>query len=227
MSGFNHPAFDALRKPLVLTFDAVDGGDGGDTMAPAAVYTEQDTALKAASAVVVWAETLPEELDTDETMVDRLFALLVGIADADKDGEISQDEADVFDVAANAAWDFMASKGASEDDLSAIFNDSDNDAAERVQELVGSNLPTSYDAIDAEVNAFTFDSQEPVFDAVYKKTVVVKNGKKVKIKKRVSGNVRLSAAQKASVNKMLRKSHSATAQRKRAKSMKIRKASGI
>jgi len=227
MSGFNHPAYDSLRKPIEFSFDAVDSG--ADTMPAAATYTEQDTAVKAASAVVVWSETLPEELGDSETLVDRLISLLIGIADFDKDGEISPDEADVFDAAANAAWDFIAGKGASEEDLSALFNDGDNDAAERVQELVGGSLPSSYDAIDDQVNAFVFgpDSTEAALDAVYKKVVAFKNGKKTMLKKRVSGVVRHTPAQKAAIMKMLRKSHSATAQRKRAKSMKMRKSAGM
>ena len=66
-----------------------------------------------------------------------------------------------------------------------------------------------------------------VFDATYKKKIVVRRGKKVRINKRVSGMVRLNAKQKIAVKKMLRKSHSAVAQVRRAKSMKIRKRAGL
>lgn len=68
---------------------------------------------------------------------------------------------------------------------------------------------------------------QDVLDAVYKKKIVVRAGKKIRINKRVSGKVRLSAKQKMAVRKMLRKSHSAKAQVRRAKSMKIRKRSGL
>jgi hypothetical protein len=49
----------------------------------------------------------------------------------------------------------------------------------------------------------------------------------MRIKKRISGTVRLSAKQKVAVRKMLRKSHSAMATMKRMKSMKIRRKAGL
>lgn len=66
-----------------------------------------------------------------------------------------------------------------------------------------------------------------VFDATYKKKLVVRRGKKVRINKRVSGHVRLSAKQKIAVRKMLRKSHSAVAKIRRSKSVKVRKRAGL
>jgi len=70
-------------------------------------------------------------------------------------------------------------------------------------------------------------AEAKVFDATYKKKIVVRRGKKVRINKRVSGTVRLNAKQKMAVKKMLRKSHSAVAQMRRAKSVKIRKRAGL
>lgn len=127
-------------------------------------------------------------------------------------------------MAANAAWDYLDSKGIPEDDISALLNDFDADAADRVQELLAERLPDGEEA-DAELDSFVFGdgSDEAVMDAVYKKRLVVRGGKKMRVNKRISGTVRLTSKQKMAVRKMLRKSHSAGAQMRRAKSMRIRK----
>jgi len=82
---------------------------------------------------------------------------------------------------------------------------------------------------DAKIREFAqkAGAEAKVFDATYKKKIVVRRGKKVRINKRVSGTVRLNAKQKMAVKKMLRKSHSAVAQMRRAKSVKVRKRSGL
>ena len=56
---------------------------------------------------------------------------------------------------------------------------------------------------------------------------MVRNGKKVRINKRVSGTVRLSAKQKVAIKKARLKSHNARAMLKRAKSMRKRKQMGL
>jgi hypothetical protein len=66
-----------------------------------------------------------------------------------------------------------------------------------------------------------------VLDAVYKKKLVVRGGKKLRINKRVSGRVVLSALQKASIRKARRKAHSSIAKVHRAKSMKMRSRAGL
>lgn len=227
----SHPAAEALKalmaspaaepkKPVAAApvLDSVEPDDGS----PASNYASTDVALKAAAAVQEWVET--DDLEPGETLADRLFAMLVGIADADMDGEIGEDEAGVFEMAANAAWDYLDSKGVPEDDISALLNDFDTVAADRVQELLAERLPDGEEA-DAEIDAFAFGdgSDEAVMDAVYKKKIVVRGGKKVRVNKRISGTVRLTAKQKMAVKKMLRKTHSAMAQMRRAKSMRVRR----
>ena len=162
-------------------------------------------------------------------MADRLLALVVGIADADKDGEISDDEQAVCDAVLENMWDYLSAKGVSDDDCDALLNEWDAGAADRVYDLLVSALPDGEEASAADLDSFAFDgdSDGAVFDAVYKKKLVIKHGKKVRINKRVSGHVRLSAKQKISIRKMLRKSHSAVATMRRMKSNRIRKASGL
>lgn len=251
--------------------------DEEPVMDAAGSYQDGDIALKAVAAVQEWAETAPSDLDEGEGSGDRLFSLIAGIADADMDGEISEAEAEVVNMAANAAADYLVAKGVPEADAVALLQDFDNDLADSVQELVLNNLPEGDEAAAAEIDDFvfgdgsdesaldstgdgeqrtyngvTFDSavfgvlttkpgwmnmttaqleafktDPATLDAVYKKKIVIRRGKKVRINKRVSGTVRLTAKQKVAVRKMLRKTHSAVAQMRRAKSMRVRQCSGL
>lgn len=207
-------------------FDSVEESDAPQG---AAAYAAADMRLKAAAIVHQWAETDSGDLADGESLADRLLALVVGCCDADKDGEISEAEQEMCDILLNAIWDFMSGKGASEDDLNALLNDWDAAAADRLKDLVASALPDGEEESAADMDAFAFDaeSDEAVFDAVYKKKIVVRGGKKMRVNKRVSGHVRLSAKQKISIRKMLRKSHSAVATMHRMKSVRIRKRAGL
>ncbi len=197
-------------------------------------YGTEDIALQAVAAVQEWAETTADDLDEGEGMGDRLFSLLAGVADQDMDGEISDAEADVINMAAQSAAEYMVAKGVPEDDAVALLSDFDNELANSVQELVLSAMPEGDEAAADEIDAFVFgdDAGEGVFDSVvldatYKKKIVIRAGKKVRINKRVSGHIRLSAKQKVAVRKMIRKSHSARAKARRARSMKIRSKSSL
>lgn len=190
-------------------------------------YTIADITMSAVSAVQQWAET--DDLDDGESYADRLMALVVGIADANKDGDITEDEQGVLEVALNAAWDYLVKCGATEEDAGALLNDWDDEAADRVRDLVASVLPEGDDEASAEIDSFVFSDsdQEPALDAVYKMKMAVRNGKKMRIRKRISGTVRLSAKQKLAIRKARMKSHSAGAMMRRMKSMRIRQRAGL
>ena len=190
-------------------------------------YTIADISMSAVSAVQQWAET--DDLDDGESYADRLMALVVGIADANKDGDITEDEQGVLEVALNAAWDYLVKCGATEEDAGALLNDWDDEAADRVRDLVASVLPEGDDEASAEIDSFVFSEsdQEPALDAVYKMKMAVRGGKKMRIRKRISGTVRLSAKQKLAIRKARMKSHSAGAQMRRMKSMRMRKKAGL
>ena len=164
-----------------------------------------------------------------ESYADRLMALFVGIADANKDGDITEDEQGVLEVALNAAWDYLVKCGATEEDAGALLNDWDDEAADRVRDLVASVLPEGDDEASAEIDSFVFSEsdQEPALDAVYKMKMAVRGGKKMRIRKRISGTVRLSAKQKLAIRKARMKSHSAGAMMRRMKSMRMRRKMGI
>jgi hypothetical protein len=275
------------------------------------------------------------------------MALMVGIADANKDGDITEAEQGVLDVALNAAWDYLEQMGVTEEDAGALLNDWDADTAARVKELVAAYLPDgeqsstdlddfvfgdndqeaedlgedgytaenewdatpALDSCDEEEEATldgdfkghpfrgnqfakgsassgsavksskqakhaerkgdtksikkahasahyshkaavadastkkakTYHKKMAKFhgqragvkldsvalDAAYRTRFAVRGGKKMRIKKRISGTVRLSAKQKLGIRKMHMKSHSAAARMHRMKSMRVRSRMGM
>lgn len=188
-----------------------------ETFDSAAKYELMSARLDAASAVKQWVAD--DDLDEGETSADRLQALLIGVANNNQDGELTDDEQEVFLAAAEATWDFLSAFGVDDEDLDALLNEWDVDTAVRIQELLASEMD---DEDDTEMDNFVFgpEAQEAVFDATYKKRMVIRGGKKVRINKRVSGKVRLSGKQKMSLRKAQLKSRSAGAKMRRVKSMK-------
>ena len=222
---------DSVNPAAIASRRVLDGADDTSTASGASAYSLQDTSLKAVAAVQAWCET--DDLAGGEGSGDRLMAMLIGIADENKDGELSDDEQTVVGIAINAAWDYMGSKGVSDADLSALFESEDptdyNGAGDRVMEFLADNMPDGDEAATDDASDFAFgpDAQASVFDAVYKKRFAVRAGRKVVIRKRISGHVRLSAKQKVSIRKMLMKSHGAKASAHRMKSMRVRKSRGM
>ena len=216
---------DAMKRRE--TVKALDSADEAPQLTGADDYTIHDISLSAIAALQQWVET--DDLDDGESSADRLMALFVGIADANKDGDITEDEQGVLNVALNAAWDYLVKAGASEEDASTLLNDWDGDVADRVRDLVASTLPDGEGDAGEDMDEFVFsaDDQEPALDAAYKKTLAIRGGKKVRINKRISGHVRLSAKQKVAIRKARMKSHSAGAMMRRMKSMRMRRKIGM
>lgn len=211
--------------PLDLTYD--DANEDGMTYDAIGQHEQTALAYEAVNAINEWAETDNDDLDEGETLADRLASLFIGIVDSSKDGDLDADEEELIETALNTAWDYLASLGVSEEDISSLLNDWDNVTAQSVFDQVVSSLPDGDEEAEKAVDAFIFgEDQDAVFDAVYRKKIVVRNGKKVRINKRISGKVRLSSKQKLAIKKMHRKSHTARARTKRLRSMRIRKSMG-
>jgi hypothetical protein len=233
----NHPHAEVLRAALQAgakdeakdqTKATLDSADEGGTVSPAMVEAANIRTLAVAS-VQEWCET--GDLEGEEGSADRLIAMLIGIADENKDGELSEDEQEVAGMAMEAAADYLASKGVSDEDLDALFGDdiaASNSAGDRICEWLKEKLPDG-DAADEELDGFTFDADalSPALDAVYKKRFAVRAGRKVIVRKRVSGTVRLSAAQKVAIRKARMKSQSAGARMRRMKSAKLSRKMGL
>jgi hypothetical protein len=164
------------------------------TRAPlsAARYASIHISLRAITSIHQWAET--DDLDDGETYADRLRAMLQGIADPRQDGEISDNEQEVLQVALTSAWDYLASLGAVREDLDALLNDWDARTADCIRDLVTAVTPDDDRAAIAAVNSFVFG---PATRA-HSKAVV-----------RIAGPVRLSARQRLAVRHAQEKSHSA------------------
>lgn len=226
-------ALSAVSERSPTTVRRLDSASPDDVSSSSADFALKTLSVRAAAAVQTWAET--EDLTDGEGSGDRLLALLVGAIDDNKDGELSDEEQQMLTVACNEAWNYLAAKGVAESDLDELFNSEDpaayNAAGDRVVEFIADALPDGDEAGQDEIDDFAFgagsgDAQGDVFDAVYKKKIAFRGGKKVMIRKRVSGTVRLSAAQKVAVRKMHMKSHGARAMAKRMKSMRVRRAAG-
>lgn len=236
-----------LPEPVQQTM--VTDGVVFDSTDSRSAYAMSDLKLKAASAVHQFAETDKSELDEGETLCDRFLSLLAEGCDENEDGEISDEEAQYIDLAYEAAATYMLRFGVNPDELEAFINDDDEKAAANIQELLLHALPEGKEACLDDIEKFAFDendgstepvldsakanqipdmsNQQAVMDAVYKKKWVVRQGKKLKIRKRVSGHVILSAGQKKAVRKMHLKSHSGRANLKRLKSMRKREKLGL
>lgn len=238
MSFSTHPVADALTsmgvfkpQPTKAQLDAASAAKQAVLDAAfdaAASYAASGVRDDAVAGLLVWAGTPESDLDEGESLADRLIAMAVGVADENKDGDLTDEESDVVGIALNAMADYLSAQGVSDSDITALLEDGDAEAAARVHELLaGAN------ADDAAVDSFVFDAEsseavmDSVLDAVYRKKVVIRKGKKVRINKRVSGKVRLSAAQKVAIRKATMKSRSSMARVRRLKSMKQRKRAGL
>lgn len=236
------PALAAVMLAATASAQAetarLDGVDDRLVADSAAAFALNDISMATAATVQQWCET--NDLDDGEGAADRLFAMLVGIADENKDGELSEDEQMIVDTAINEAWSYMAAKGVAESDLEDLFNSDDpavsNAAGVRVMEYVASKLPNG-DEADDELDDFAFgaEAQEGVFDsagrlmtdAVYKKRFSIRGGKKVVKRVRVAGVVRLNAKQKVAIRKAQLKARGSKAMARRMRSMRVRKSMGL
>ena len=179
-------------------------------------YALTNIAINVAAALQEWATTDESDLDDGETLATRLLGLLIGLSNPDVDDEeLTGDDQDTMDLALEAAWDYLTDKGVSDDDASALLNDWDNDAAIRIRDLSAATL-AEVDPVD-DIDDFAFDNAG-TFDAVYRMKSVIRDGKKTRVNKRVTGKVKLTAKQKLALRKASKMAHTASATMKRVKS---------
>lgn len=212
------------KQPVKVALDSASDPDmDGD-------YDDAQGGINAASIIQQWAET--DDLDQGETLADRLFQLILGSVDEDIDGELSDSEQDEFDDLCDYAGQYLSRLGVSAEDVSALLNDWDDNAAERVLDQVLNGLPDGDEALD-DINGFVFDTSGVTLDSIttgkranggiYKKVRVVRGGKWVTIGKRIGGHVKVSPKMLAHLAKIRAKAHSTAANRKRFRSDKLRK----
>lgn len=194
-----------------------------DAVDAVSAHALSEAALEAATVVQAWLEEEPEE---GENYADVLQDMFFENADMNEDGDLNDDETALIDARLNAAYEYMTSKGASEEDAYKLLSEWNADAAERVHDLLVEKMPDG-EAADADIDDFVFgpETEEAVMDAVRKKKVVIRHGKKMVVMRKISGAKNMKRV--ALARKNARKMHSAAAQMKRMKSMRIRKARGL
>ncbi|QLG96713.1 hypothetical protein HZF02_32875 (plasmid) [Pseudomonas yamanorum] len=222
----NALASEQAQQPSQAMLDAAATAAAADENdLPAVVFTDT-MRMDAASVVAAWAQS--DELGEGEGYGDRLLALIVGTA-AHSDTNLTEDEVDYADMVAELVGDYLEDKGISEDDIDGLIGEGDfnNDVGERVHEALLDALPDGEEAMIDDAGRFVDGEDDTMLDATYRKVFAIRGGKKVRRKKRISGTVRLNAAQKAAVRKMQRKSFSGGAKIRRARSMRLRKKMGL
>jgi hypothetical protein len=241
MSYSTHPAAWLFAEQIALDSAAAAAekkrAEPKDSVFDAAAKFEESAAkLDVAGAVQAWAETTSDDLGDGETMADRLISLIIGAAapDAGDDEELTDEQADLANTYLELAAAYMAKLGVSDADITAVIDDGDGDAATRVSEFVADEVGGTDEERDEAMTNHAFgddDGDEAAFDsildAVYKKRMVVRGGKKMRVMKRVSGHVRMTGAQRIGLRKARLKSHSAGARLHRMKSMKLRQKMGM
>ena len=201
---------------------------GGAFLDAVSSSIDADIKVLSLSALKEWVET--DDLDEGESLAQRLQSFVNGIADEEKDGEITKEDQDVMDTAIQSMMDYCQNQGVPDEDIDSLFNDWNNEAAIRVSDQLVESLPDGDDAVLDGIFDFVWDEYYDdglTLDVSYKKKKVVRNGKRVVIRKRISGFVKRSAKQKRATEKAARFSQKSGAKRKRAKSMSARKKAGM
>lgn len=189
----------------------------------------------AMSAVLSWIE----EGDFTYNSLDET---IVVVADIDGDYEITEEEEEVYSNAWNEVPDALLSLGADETDVRELV-DGPSETADKAAARIGKSLSQKMEAEEADddslIAGFAFGEEailesssydnylHGILEATYKRKKVVRDGKVQVVRKRVSGKVRLSAAQKAGLRKARRKAHTASANLARRKSIKLRQRRGM
>ena len=190
---------------------------------------------QAMSAVLQWVEMGQFDYDT-------LDEIILVIADLDGDDDYTEDEEDYYNDVWSEVSNALLSLGAPRADVEE-FCDGSGDDADKAGQRIGAVLTKEVkgNRMDDEdiISGFAFgedaiiesvDEGSPmrgIFEATYRRKRVVRDGKVVIRRKRVSGRVRLNAAQKAALRKARRKANTAGAKLRRRKSMRIRRRRGL
>ncbi len=211
-----------------------DGGNRQMVFESSDDYGDAQVRSAAMSAVLAWVED-------GEFGYGTLDGFVTGIADLDDDENLDDDEIGYYNDIWNEVANAMISLGASSANVEEFLDDEDDDAGNRLGEYLAGimdNMPSSDNEILStfavgadgavfECSAGIHEMDDAILEAAYKKTRVVRDGKVVIKKKRISGKVRLSAKQKAALKKARRRANSAAAKLKRKRSQKLRKKRGL
>ncbi len=207
----------------------------------AETYLDQNLQLETMSILKDWAEMDEGDLDENETFGERLHNLLVAMADEDGDEVITKDEEITINYAKDVISNYLEQIGVDAEDISALLDDQDEDAAERVREAVSDD--------DTELDAMVFGDEDgdEVMDAavpvkhelrqgkhgsarggVRKAFVSFHHGVRIKKWKRIAGRAKApTQAQKTQREKALIEAKKPNAIRRWKQSMRNRRKAGV
>ncbi|MEE3608302.1 hypothetical protein [Avibacterium paragallinarum] len=233
----------AVGKPTAMVANKnamiLDGAEEDKPDNRLALFQEQQIASEALNYFSEWCETNEEDLEENEGFGDRLLGLMIAVADDNQDGELDDDEQEVVTIGLNAVYDYLISKGVSEENAGALLDDFDNDLARNIHEFILTKLPQGEEEMQGEMDALIFSTEENeavldgaladelITDAAYRKVFAIRNGKKMRINKRISGKVRLTAKQRTAIRKAQRRANTGAAKMRRLKSFKMRRRMGL
>jgi len=227
-------------QPIETKGAALDAVSTGKSKAPvkgrAETYLDQNLQLETMSILKEWADMSEGDLDEDETFGERLHNLLVLMADEDGDEVITKDEELAINAAKDVINSYLEQIGVESEDIGALLDDRDEDAAERVREAVSEDDT----ALDSMVFGEEDEDEDEVMDAAggglkingvvpgKKLFVSFHHGVRIKKWKRVSGRPKKpTAAQKAQRMKALIQAKKPDAIRLWKKSMLNRRKAGV
>lgn len=194
---------------------------------------EQNARGRAMSALLTWVSEGSFDYDT-------LDAMIIGASDLDEDMEVSEEEEDFY----NEVWGYVPEAisvlGGNTEDANALFN-GPSEEADKAAARLGSSLTDALNEQKADDNEIVIgfslggkvmesvgeSAVGAILEATYRMKKVVRDGVVQKIRKRISGHVKLSAEKRMGLKKAQRKAHTATANLHRAKSFKIGQRRGL
>lgn len=200
-----------------------------------------------AAVFVLSGAIVGKELEENELPSDRLDSLIAGIAAGGDDEEEFEVDESTLDIVIANFQDALATLGVDDGIIASMFGgDAEADEAiEAAAEIVESNKPSD-DDMDELFDLFVYgeaEDDELLLDGVslgktttksgkfgkivYKAVKAIRNGKLSIVNKRVSGKVKLSAKQRAALNKARRKAGASGAIKKRIRSLAKAKSMGI
>lgn len=193
--------------------------------------SEANTRALAMQAVLEWQKG-------GEFTYDELDAIILFMADLDDEEEPDEEDTAFYNEIWEEIPNALLSLGAEFSDVE-DFGGGDDKAGRKVGQAISKELEDIPADDDDLVASFAYGEEGVlecasddstlcgILEATYKKRKMVRDGKVILGKKRVSGRIKLSAAQRAGLKKARRKANTAAAKQHRKKSMKIRKLRGM
>jgi hypothetical protein len=209
MDAFNRsPEKEDEAPTLVSIFEAAD--------VDVEKMSKQQLRTQGMSIALVWVD------DKDATF-DTLAALAVGMADADGDKEIGEDEEEHYNDLLAEIGGALIALGGAEDNVHDFLENESTEAGKKLVAHLAKKLDGVETDDDTLITRYAAKGQDMILEA-YKK--VIRNGKVTFKRKRVK-KFKMNAGQKAAMKKARKKSNTASAKRNRKKSMRLRKKSGL